>query len=73
GIGTWKWAAGPACPEVLWLLGPEGLEAYDRLAPVEPDSVIKRFPTSGVVVLRDGWNERSSYVFVDAGAHGAMN
>jgi len=73
GIGTWKWAAGPACPEVLWLLGPEGLQGYDRLAPVEPDSVIKRFPTSGFVVLRDGWNQRSSYVFVDAGAHGAMN
>jgi hypothetical protein len=73
GIGTWKWPAGPACPELLWLLGPEGLQAYDRLAPVEPDSVIKRFPTSGFVVLRDGWNQRSSYVFVDAGAHGAMN
>ncbi len=73
GTGTWKWAARPACPEVLWLLGPEGLEAYERLAPVEPDSVVKRFPTSGFVVLRDGWNERSSYVFVDTGAHGAMN
>jgi hypothetical protein len=73
GNGVWKWAAGPAGPEVLWLLGPEGLEAYDRLAPAEPDSVVKRFPSSGFVVLRDGWNERSSYVFVDAAAHGAMN
>jgi hypothetical protein len=73
GEGTWKSAAGPAGPEVLWLLGPEGLEAYDRLAPVEPDSLVRRFGTSGFVVLRDGWKERSSYVFVDAGAHGAMN
>jgi hypothetical protein len=40
---------------------------------VEPDSVVKRFATSGFVVLRDGWKERSSYVFVDAAAHGAMN
>src|SRR5262249_8263989 len=55
------------------LLGPDGLEAHDRLAPVEPDSVVKEFPASGFVVLRDGWKEHSSYVFVDAAAHGAMN
>ena len=73
GGGAWKWAGGPVGPEVLWLLGPEGLEAYDRAASVEPDSVIKRFPSSGFVVLRDGWQQRSSYVFVDAGSHGAMN
>lgn len=73
GEGTWKWAAGPAAPEVLWLLGPEGLEAYERLPSVEPDSVVKQFPASGLVVLRDGWTTRSSYVFMDAGPHGAMN
>ncbi|HKY73016.1 MAG TPA: alginate lyase family protein [Nitrospira sp.] len=73
GEGAWKRAAGPPGPEVLWLLGPEGLEAYDRLVPVEPDGVVKQFPASGFVVLRDGWKEQSSYVFVDTGAHGAMN
>jgi hypothetical protein len=73
GEGRWKWAAGQAGPELLWLLGPEGLEAYDRLTPVEPDSMVRHFSSSGLVVLRDGWNERSSYVFVDAGPHGAMN
>jgi Heparinase II/III-like protein/Heparinase II/III N-terminus len=73
GEGRWKWAAGQAAPELLWLLGPEGLEAYDRLTPVEPDSVVRRFSSSGLVVLRDGWKERSGYVFVDAGPHGAMN
>jgi hypothetical protein len=73
GDGRWKWAAGPATPEVLWLLGPEGLETYDRLVSTEPESLVRRFDASGFVVLRDGWNESSSYVFVDAGAHGAMN
>jgi heparinase II/III-like protein len=73
GEGRWKWAAGPAGPELLWLLGPEGLEAYDRLTPVEPESMVRHFSSSGLVVLRDGWNERSSYVFVDAGPHGSMN
>ena len=73
GNGTWKWVAGPAAPELIWLLGPEGLEAYDRLEPREPDQVVRRFDSSGFVILRDGWNPQSSYVFVDAGSHGAMN
>ena len=73
GNGTWKWAGGSAGPELLWLLGPEGLDAYDRLEPTEPDSSVRRFHQSGLVVLRDGWKEHSTYLFVDAGAHGAMN
>jgi hypothetical protein len=73
GNGTWKWAAGPAGPELLWLLGTEGLDAYDRLESIKPDSVVRRFEKSGFVVLRDGWKEESSYLFVDAGSHGAMN
>jgi uncharacterized heparinase superfamily protein len=73
GESAWKWAAGPAGPELLWLLGPEGLEAYDRLVLAEPDSLVKQFPASGLVVLRDGWKENSSYVFLDAGPHGSMN
>jgi hypothetical protein len=43
------------------------------LTPVEPDSSVRRFSSSGLVVLRDGWNERSGYVLVDAGPHGALN
>jgi hypothetical protein len=73
GNGTWKWAGGTAGPELLWLLGPEGLDAYDRLEPLEPDSLVRRFERSGFVVLRDGWKDQSSYLFIDAGSHGAMN
>ncbi len=73
GEGKWKWAGGPASPELLWLLGPGGLDAYDRLEPIEPETVVRRFSASGLVVLRDGWKKHSSYVFVDAGTHGAMN
>jgi hypothetical protein len=73
GNGTWKWAAGSAGPELLWLLGPEGLETYDRLQSMEPESLVRRFQKSGFVVLRDGWKEKSTYLFIDAGSHGAMN
>src|SRR5262249_39741581 len=30
------WAAGGAAPEVLWLLGPAGLDAFDALRPAPP-------------------------------------
>src|SRR5262249_15293297 len=30
------WAAGGAAPEVLWLLGPAGLDAFDALQPAPP-------------------------------------
>ena len=73
GVGAWKWAAGPAGPELLWLLGPEGLAAYDSIVPQEPENTARHFHSSGLIVLRDGWARQSSYVFVDGGAHGAAN
>ena len=73
GNGTWKWAAGPAGPELLWLLGPHRLDAYDRVPAMRPSRLARRFKTSGFVILRDGWSSTSSYVFVDGGSHGAAN
>ncbi len=73
GNGAWKWASGTAGPELLWLLGPEKLDAYDRMPAMPPGGLARRFSASGLVVLRDGWSSTSSYVFVDGGRHGAAN
>ncbi|HEU4686136.1 MAG TPA: alginate lyase family protein [Nitrospira sp.] len=73
GSGIWKWAAGPAGPELLWFLGPQGLSDFDRLSAAPPPRVTRHFKDSGVVILRDGWDGRSSYLFVDGGPHGAAN
>lgn len=73
GRGDWKHVAGQAAIETLWLLGPEGLARYDEIEPVPPHKQSFAFRDSGFLVMRDGWEQGSSYVVVDCGPHGALN
>lgn len=72
GRRDWKHVAGSDLIEILWLLGPEGLRAYDRIQPSPPLLRAKEFVASGYYVLRDGWCATSSYVLFDCGHHGAL-
>jgi hypothetical protein len=69
--GDWKYVAGEAPSEMLWLLGPEGVEHYDGLNAEPPREVYKGFKPSGYFVIRDGWRRNSSFVLIDCGPHGA--
>jgi hypothetical protein len=71
--GDWKFVAGAAAVETLWLLGPDGLQAYDELAAFAPAQRTKAFAESGFYVLRDGWSPQSSYMLIDCGLHGVLN
>ncbi len=71
--GEWKYVAGEASIETLWLLGAHGLKAFDDLAAQPPAMHTKAFAESGFYVLRDGWERTSSYLFIDCGPHGVMN
>lgn len=64
-------AAGPA-EELLWLLGPDGLEEYAALPVEQPRDASQYFGSAGYVVLRDGWLKHNSYCLFDCGeiAHG---
>ncbi|HWQ35048.1 MAG TPA: alginate lyase family protein [Blastocatellia bacterium] len=73
GRRDWKHVAGEATVETLWLLGPQGLEAYDRLEPVPPRERSRAFAEGGYYVMRDGWTPQSGSVLVDCGPHGAGN
>jgi len=68
--GDWKRMAGKAPFEMLWLLGPEGLDAYDNLEEKTPQEVARAFAISGYFVMRDGWEHDSSYALIDCGPHG---
>jgi hypothetical protein len=70
--GSLKFVAGEASPELLWLTGPEGLEAFDRLGPSSVDENTKAFEHSGCYVIRDGWEPESDFVLIDCGEHGFM-
>ncbi len=69
--GDWKWVAGSATSETLWILGPKGLADYDNLPAAPPRKLVMAFKDSGYFVMRDGWEPESSYVLFDCGPHGA--
>ncbi|MCI0487080.1 MAG: heparinase II/III family protein [Blastocatellia bacterium] len=70
GRGDWKFVAGDAAVETLWLLGPEGLASYDAIKSEPPLSRSHVFLEGGYFVMRDGWARDSSYLLIDCGPHG---
>src|SRR5215468_1306001 len=69
--GDWKYVAGKAPAEMLWMIGPEGVARYDRLRAEAPREISREFMSSGYFVMRDGWRRDSSFVLIDCGPHGA--
>lgn len=69
----YKYVAGDAAIETLWLLGPEGLEEFDRIAPAPPAELSRSFPDGGYYVMRDGWTRDANYLLIDCGPHGTLN
>ena len=73
GRGDWKYVAGDAAVETLWLLGPQGLSRFDEITVDPPVEQARAFVAGGHFVMRDGWSDSSSYVMIDCGPHGADN
>lgn len=71
--GDYKFVAGDAAEELLWLLGPEGLQKYDSIASHAPVGTSHAFRDGGYFVMRDGWTTKSNYLLFDCGPHGALN
>jgi uncharacterized heparinase superfamily protein len=69
----YKYVAGSLAEETLWLLGAEGVEAFDRLEAAPPAKESQAFPAGGYYVMRDGWKSDSNYLLVDCGPHGGLN
>jgi uncharacterized heparinase superfamily protein len=67
----WKYVAGAAPAEMLWMIGQEGVACYDRLGAETPRDMSREFRSSGYFVMRDGWRRDSSFVLIDCGPHGA--
>lgn len=70
--GDWKFVAGEAAAEMLWLLGPEGLARYDSVKAVLPAKQSNAFNEAGYFVMRDGWLPESGYALIDCGPHGSL-
>jgi glycosyltransferase involved in cell wall biosynthesis len=73
GRGDYKFAAGKAAEETLWLLGPTAVRNFAEVRMQEPASQSRQFPDGGYFVMRDGWHSRANYLLFDSGPHGADN
>jgi len=69
----YKFVAGEAAEETLWLLGAEGLRAFDELESEKPAKESVAFTDGGYYVMRDGWSPTSNYLLFDCGPHGWAN
>jgi hypothetical protein len=70
GRPAFAWAAEGQAPEVAWLFGREGLDAFDAVRPAPPGGTSQAFPVGGYAVMRSGWDRRAHQMIVDAGPLG---
>jgi hypothetical protein len=71
--GDFAWAAGGVTPEVVWLLGAGGVEAFDALDPIPPaDPPSRVFAEGGYAIMRDDWSPRAQQMVVDIGPLGCQ-
>jgi uncharacterized heparinase superfamily protein len=71
--GDWKYVAGNAPIETLWLLGPQELARHDEIEARPPVETSRAFDAGGYFVIRDGWSDQSSYALIDCGPHGSSS
>ncbi|MFN0141452.1 MAG: alginate lyase family protein [Pyrinomonadaceae bacterium] len=70
--GDQRRVAGRASEEIFWLLGPDGIDAYDKLGESEPEIESVNFPRGGYSLMRDGWEDTDNYMLVDCGEVGSL-
>ena len=67
----YAWAARGRAPEIAWLFGPAGCEAFDALEPAPPAQPPSRlFPDGGWLVMRSAWSPFAHQLLFDVGPLG---
>jgi hypothetical protein len=65
-----KFAAGRFWEDALWVLGPDGADAFQRLSPDAPARAVA-LPASGYYVARSSWSADADYLCFDCGPQAA--
>lgn len=71
GRADFKWVAGRFHEDALWLLGPDGREAFEALPAAPPADASRPLPASGYYLLRDRADGAADYVCIDCGEQAA--
>jgi uncharacterized heparinase superfamily protein len=71
GRRDFAWAADGLAPEVLWLMGGEGMRAFETLRPSPPTTGPSFvFPSGGYASMRSDWTSDAHHAMVDIGPIG---
>ena len=70
GRADYKYAAGRFDEEAFWLLGVDGLAAWEDLEAHPPAQCTRAFPAAGIYALRDSWQSDSDAAFFRCGPFG---
>jgi hypothetical protein len=71
GRGDFADASGGPAPEVAWLMGEAGVDAFAAVAHAKPAGEVSRvFPSGGYAVMRSGWERDAHQMIVDVGPLG---
>lgn len=73
GRGDLKFAAGEVGPELLWLLGCEGLRKFKSMVATEPAALLWKFCDGGYFIARSGWGSDADQIIIQCGPHGFLN
>lgn len=71
--GDYKFVAGCLAEETVWLLGLEGVLAFETMRAEKPSKSSMGFNEGGYFVMRDGWAETDNYLLVDGGNLGELS
>jgi hypothetical protein len=66
-----KAIAGKFFEDDLWLLGPDGLSAFNALEATPPSQASVALTSSGYYVMRSNWSDTADYVCFDCGEQAA--
>jgi hypothetical protein len=66
-----KFVSGRFHEDSLWLLGPEGLKAFDELDATPPSQHATLLRSSGYAIARSDWSPAADYVCFDVGEQAA--
>jgi hypothetical protein len=71
GRRDFAWAAEGFAPELAWLLGSQGIHAFDGIRPAPPATARSRvFPSGGYAVMSSGWERDAHQMVIDVGPLG---
>lgn len=70
--GDYKYVSGGLSEEVVWLLGLEGVQAFETQRAHIPNKNSVRFENGGYFIMRDGWAETDNYLLIDCGEIGSL-